>query len=465
MVQFLILVYQNSSIQYTQMFPRLGISLSNYHIMKIENEIRLDFSDVLITPKRSSLSSRKDVSLKRLFKFKHSQSEWTGIPIIAANMDTTGTLDMFNSLSSLKMMTALHKHYDINTLIQHYMRDTDPDKIAQTIAIHNSEIDDNQSGKGYMVGSDESCDCDCDDGNNVCSCTRQHSKVYVDYNLRQLVDTTASRYSFYSMGITQKDFDKFNTIFDQLTYLCHNLIVPYSEKDDSRFYAHPIRQVCVDVANGYTETFVKFIRELRKKYPHLVIMAGNVVTPNMAEELIIAGADIVKAGVGPGSVCLTRKMAGVGYPQLSAVIECADAVHGVGGLLCSDGGCTNPGDVAKAFGAGADYVMLGGMLAGTDEASGTKTTHLDGTITKQYYGMSSDTAMNKYSGGVASYKASEGKTVEIPYTGSAIDVAQEILGGVRSTCTYVGASKLKELSKRTTFIRVNNQINNIWGKS
>jgi GMP reductase len=223
--------------------------------------------------------------------------------------------------------------------------------------------------------------------------------------------------------------------------------------------------VCVDVANGYTDAFDTFIKTLRRNYPHLIIMAGNVVTANMTEQLIMSGADIVKVGIGPGSVCTTRKMTGVGYPQLSAVIECASAAHGVGGLICSDGGCTVPGDLAKAFGAGADFVMLGGMLAGVQESAGELVTDEDGNMFKQFYGMSSDTAMNKYSGGVASYRASEGKTVNVPYKGPVEAVAQDILGGIRSACTYVGAAKLKELSKRTTFIRVSQQINEVFGKS
>jgi GMP reductase len=183
-------------------------------------------------------------------------------------------------------------------------------------------------------------------------------------------------------------------------------------------------------------------------------MAGNVVTPEMTEELILAGVDIVKVGIGPGSVCTTRKMTGIGYPQLSAVIECADAAHGLKGHIIADGGCTVPGDVVKAFAAGADFVMLGGMLAGHKEGGASPMS------TNQFYGMSSDTAMDLHNGGVANYRASEGKTVEIPYRGEVSRTMKEILGGLRSACTYVGASELKELSKRATFIRVTQQLNN-----
>jgi GMP reductase len=200
---------------------------------------------------------------------------------------------------------------------------------------------------------------------------------------------------------------------------------------------------------------------MRKHFTDKVIIAGNVVTGEMVEELLLAGADIIKVGIGPGSVCTTRVKTGVGYPQVSAIIECADAAHGIGGQIISDGGCTTPGDVAKAFGAGADFVMLGGMLAGHDE-SGGEIVERDGKQYRQFYGMSSVTAMKKHVGGVADYRASEGKTVEVPYRGKVENTVQDILGGIRSTCTYVGASQLKELTKRTTFIRVAEQENRVY---
>merc|ERR1719156_166678 len=218
----------------------------------------------------------------------------------------------------------------------------------------------------------------------------------------------------------------------------------------------------MDVANGYSEAFVRCIREVRARWPSVTIMAGNVVTKEMTEELVLAGADIIKVGIGPGSVCTTRKQTGVGYPQLSAVLECADAAHGLGGRIVSDGGCTCPGDVAKAFGAGADFVMLGGMLAGHDECSG-EVIEENGQFFKLFYGMSSDTAMQKYAGGVAEYRSSEGKTVKVPYRGPIDETIRDIMGGVRSACTYVGASELRELSKRTTFIRVTQQLNEVFG--
>ena len=235
-----------------------------------------------------------------------------------------------------------------------------------------------------------------------------------------------------------------------------------SNKLKSVFKNNPhLKFICIDVANGYSEHFVNFVQQTRDQYPDKVIIAGNVVTGEMVEQLLLSGADIVKVGIGPGSVCTTRVKTGVGYPQLSAIIECADAAHGLGGQIISDGGCATPGDVAKAFGAGADFVMLGGMFSGHTESGGELITR-NGEKYKQFYGMSSSTAMDKYVGGVAEYRASEGKTVEVPYKGDVKNTLQDILGGLRSTCTYVGAERLKELTKRTTFIRVAEQENQVY---
>lgn len=235
-----------------------------------------------------------------------------------------------------------------------------------------------------------------------------------------------------------------------------------TEKIDEVFKQNPhLKFLCIDVANGYSEHFVHYVNEARNRFPDKVIIAGNVVTGEMVEELLLAGADIVKVGIGPGSVCTTRVKTGVGYPQLSAVVECADAAHGLGGQIVSDGGCAIPGDVSKAFGGGADFVMLGGMLAGHNE-SGGETVERGGKKYRQFYGMSSATAMDKHVGGVANYRASEGKTVDVPYRGDVGNTVLDILGGIRSTCTYVGASSLKELTKRTTFIRVAEQENQVY---
>merc|ERR1712137_836220 len=246
-----------------------------------------------------------------------------------------------------------------------------------------------------------------------------------------------------SSGIQDKDLDKMAQVLEA---------VP------------EIAIIGLDVANGYSQGFVDVIRTVRERWPHKTLIAGNVVTKEMTEELIFSGADIVKVGIGPGSVCTTRKQTGVGYPQLSAVLECADAAHGLGGRIISDGGCTCPGDVAKACGAGADFVMLGGMLAGHEECAGEVVQEGDSYF-KVFYGMSSDTAMQKHAGGVAEYRSSEGKTVKVPYRGPIDETIRDILGGMRSACTYVGASELRELPKRTTFIRVTQQLNTVFTDS
>lgn len=344
--------------------------------MRIETDIKLGFKDVMIRPKRSTLKSRSEVSLEREFKFRNSQFNWKGIPIIAANMDTVGTFQMAIELSKHKLVTAIHKHYSI-------------EKWTEFIKSQNHTI----------------------------------------FNFIAV-----------STGTGKEDSNKLNKIITEF-------------KD--------IQFICIDVANGYSEHFVDFVKQIRTQYPSKTIMAGNVVTGEMVEELILAGADIIKVGIGPGSVCTTRIKTGVGYPQLSAIIECADAAHGLGGQIISDGGCKIPGDIAKAFGGGADFVMLGGMLAGHSE-SGGEMVEKNGQKYKAFYGMSSETAMNKYVGGITDYRASEGKTVEIPYKGPVADTVKDFLGGIRSTCTYVGASRLKELTKRTTFIRVEEQHNEIF---
>lgn len=344
--------------------------------MRIENEIKLGFKDVMIRPKRSTLKSRSQVSLSRNFTFVNSKKKWSGVPIIAANMDTVGTFEMAEALAKNQIMTAVHKHYSPQEWTE--FLSNQPDSIYDYIAL--------------------------------------------------------------STGTGKADEAKIKQIIDE----------------------HPkIQFLCIDVANGYSEHFVEFVKNARKNFPAQTIIAGNVVTGEMVEELILAGADIIKVGIGPGSVCTTRIKTGVGYPQLSAIIECADAAHGLGGHIISDGGCKIPGDVAKAFGGGADFVMLGGMFAGHDE-SGGEIIEENGKKFRLFYGMSSQTAMDKHAGGVAEYRASEGKTVKVPYKGPVAETVKDILGGVRSTCTYVGASELRELSKRTTFIRVQEQENQVF---
>jgi GMP reductase len=342
--------------------------------MRVETDMKLGFKDVLIRPKRSTLKSRSLVELERTFVFLHSKKQWSGVPVIAANMDTIGTFEVAEELARHRMLCAIHKHYSLAEW-QAFIDRQDSDDIFERIMV--------------------------------------------------------------STGVSEEDFEKLTQIISQ----------------------HPaLNFICIDVANGYAESFVEYVIRVREKFPDKTIIAGNVVTGEMVEELLLSGADIVKVGIGPGSVCTTRVKTGVGYPQLSAVIECADAAHGLGGRIISDGGCVCAGDVAKAFGGGADFVMLGGMFAGHDE-SGGQLVQRDGQQYKLYYGMSSDTAMKKHVGKVAEYRASEGKTVEVPYRGPLEETVKDVLGGLRSTCTYVGASALRELSKRTTFILVMEQEN------
>ena len=347
--------------------------------MHIENDRKIDFTDVLIRPKRSTLNSRADVDITRTFRFVHTGVEWTGFPLIASNMDTIGTFGMARALVPFGAMVALHKHYPADELIDFLQQD-----VAQNV--------------------------------------------------------------FYTAGTTKQDLEK-------LAYVKSRV---------------PLTKISIDVANGYTETFLEAVSRTREENRDAVIMAGTIATAEMAEALILAGADIVRVGIGSGSVCTTRDLTGVGYPQLSAVIECADAAHGLKGHVCSDGGCAVPGDIAKAFGGGADFVMLGGMLAGHRECEG-KITYEDRAgqkvaVSMEFYGMSSETAMKKHHGDVPEYRASEGKIVEAPYRGEVKTTIQEITGGLRSMMTYIGATKLKEVSKRTTFVLVGAQRNTVFDK-
>ncbi len=334
--------------------------------MKIEPEIKLTFDDVMIKPKRSTLKSRADVDLNRTFKFKHSSLTWTGIPIIAANMDTVGTIEMANELNKYNMLTALHKFLP-------------------------------------------------------------------NYN----------------------DLDFENNCLT-------NCILTVGEGDKiSSSKAKSFNFILVDVANGYRECFIDYIKQLREQFPNKIIIAGNVATREMTEALILAGADIIKIGIGPGAVCTTRKVTGVGYPQLSAISECADAAHGLNGHIIADGGCKSPGDLAKAFGAGADFIMLGGMLAGHEECAG-EIIEENNQKYKVFYGMSSFTAQNKHYTNIAQYRASEGKVVKLKYRGPVENTIKEILGGVRSAHSYIGATNLKTFSKCCTFVRCTQTTNEIF---
>lgn len=344
--------------------------------MKIINDIKLDFSDVLIRPKRSELSSRKEVDLDRQMTFKYSNYVWNGVPIICSNMDTVSTIDMYNKLKEFKMLMCFHKSIDCHHIVQ------------------------------------SNCD---------------------------------PNYFMLSTGISD----------DDLISLKLNINKLYQNGIEVKF-------ICIDVANGYMSKLVNFCQTVRELYPNKIIIAGNVVTRELVEELIINGkVDIVKVGIGSGAVCTTRLQTGVGMPQFSSILECADAAHGLGGHIISDGGICYPGDISKAFGACSDFVMMGSMFAGHTECAGDLVSE-NGKEYKLFYGMSSDTAMNKFKGGVANYRSSEGKTVKVPYKGNVENTIQNFLGGIRSTCTYVGAKRLKDLGKCCTFIRVNNQVNTFY---
>jgi GMP reductase len=382
--------------------------------MRIDQDVKLDYKDVLIRPKRSTLSSRKEVSLERDFTFRNyvpdfpeniEDYHYRGVPIMAANMDGVGTFKMADKLAEANIFTCLVKTYPVESLIDYF------------------------------------CEGILERTNNVAM----------------------------SIGTSELDFNK--------------LVAVYAGA------AGGLKYVCMDIANGYSEHFAQHVRKVREAFPHLVIIAGNVVTGEMTEELILNGADIVKVGIGPGSVCTTRIQTGVGYPQLSAVMECADAAHGLGGHIIADGGCTCPGDVAKAFAGGADFVMLGGMLAGHDEGGGEVITKryatnelrpipkMSGTAWDedervieekqfvQFYGMSSDAANTKHFGGLKDYRSSEGREVLVSYRGSVGITVQDLLGGIRSTCTYAGAKTLKQLSKCTTFIRCTQQFNGVYASN
>lgn len=332
--------------------------------MRVDNDPKFDFDDVLIRPKRSEAPSRASVDLNREFRFLHGEAPWRGVPIIASNMDTIGTFAMADALGP-SMLTCLHKYYSEDDLIRFFG------------------------------------------------------------------DETRCASTFFTLGLKDDEFDKLRAVKSKTG----------------------IRLVCVDAANGYTRYFVERVKRIRDAFPKLTIMAGNVATPDMVQELLISGAaDIIKIGIGPGSVCTTRMMTGVGYPQLSAIIECADAAHGLRGHVCADGGCRTPGDVVKAFAAGADFVMLGGMLAGHDECGGDWIEEDGQRVAMGFHGMSSREALDKYSGGRKDYRAYEGRAVSVPHKGPVQETLEQIQGGIRSACAYVGANRLKDLSKCTTFV-------------
>jgi len=363
----------------------------------LDHEIKLDFSDVLIRPKRSTLESRSQVKLERVFKTLHG-AEFSGVPIIAANM-ATGTFEMLDVFSQEKMFVAIAKHNNKKWL----------------------EIFSKENISLYPWG-------------------------------RML------NYGFYTIGMSDQELQE---------------LIQFKQHLIKIGYKYDIK-ICIDIANGYTQRFASFVSKVRKEFPENVIIAGNVATPEMVQELVIAGADYCKIGLGPGAMCSTRLKTGAGYPQISAAIECSDAAHGLGAGIVLDGGMRSPGDVAKAFVANSDMVMIGGMFSGTDEQEGDiveksfESNELEWdngvykkkTITKQYkvfYGMSSEYAQEKHMSGMKNYRTSEGRVEEVEYKGPVQNVIDDLLGGLRSAGTYIGANSIKNFGKCGTLIRVNRQ--------
>ncbi|MDR3030877.1 MAG: GMP reductase [Holosporales bacterium] len=345
--------------------------------MIIYSDTQLDFSDVLLRPKRSCVLSRSDADITRDYSFFNSDAKVSGTGIISANMGTVGTFEVARKMLDKNLFACLHKHYNYEQI------------------------------KEFL------------------SSVAQERQLKI----------------FLSIGLREQDIDiAKNIIDDDLTV-----------------------SICIDVPNGYIPPVKKLVIDLRVLGYKGPIMVGNVVTGDITEDLILSGASIVKVGIGSGSACLTRRITGVGRPQLSAIIECAEAAHCVGGMICADGGVTCPGDVCKALAAGADFVMIGGYYAGANETDG-EIIEKDGQKYKIYYGMSSEYAQKKFYNGMPKYRASEGRVVEVQYKGSIDDVNDEILGGIRSCMGYIGARRLKDIPKFASFYKVHNQLNTVFEK-
>ena len=336
----------------------------------IEQDIKLDFSDVLICPRMTNINSRSEVNPERTIHFGKNKGSWTGVPIIISNMDTVGTIEMAKVAEKYKMITCLHKYYT-----SHHIESI-------------KKLDNNY----YAI----------------------------------------------STGIGENDIKRMNHLLENI---------------DCRF-------ICIDIANGYTPNFRNVCKMVREKYPNKIIMAGNIVTKEYIPILNDLGIDIIKMGIGSGSVCTTRIQTGVGYPQLSAILESKDTIKELGLRLISDGGIQNPGDVAKALCAGADFVMLGGLFSGHTECNGELVVENDIEY-KLFYGMSSDVAMKKYDGEVKKYRSSEGKCVKIKHKGSVENTILDLLGGLRSALSYINCYTVDDITN-VKFIRVNNQVNKIF---
>lgn len=336
------------------------------------DELKLDFKDVLIKPNLSFIKSRKDVNLVREFEFRNTETMLENIPVIAANMDTVGTIDVFKVLHTYKIMTFFHKFISLEEF--------------------------------------------------------KENKKLLENNMDYFAVT---------IGLGSKELERLENISRVLNFKC----------------------ICVDIANGYLDDFVEFCSEVREKFPESIIFAGNVVCAEMTRRLILdGGVDVVKVGIGGGSACTTRIKTGVGMPQLSAVMECSKAAHELGAQIISDGGITCPGDMSKAFGAGADFVMIGGQFAGHDQNPG-EIVEENGQKYKLFYGMSSSHAMKKNYNGVNNYRTSEGRCLKIKYKGDLNGTVMDFLGGLRSTCTYIDCENLEEIESLCNFVRVSQQFN------
>ena len=353
--------------------------------MRIIEEEQLDFCDLMISPKRSTLNSRSEVSLFRDFEWKSidgkTKNTLNCIPIIASNMATIGTPRIAKILAKRGFMCALEKHIPYKDLVDLY---TDLESLAQ------------------------------------CDGLDKHT-----YTQRIMP----------SVGLKEDPIflTQLNTIFK-------------------------VTCVCIDIPNGYIPQFIEQVKTVAKLLPNALIFAGNVVTGDICQDLILAHGLVPKCGIGPSAVCLTREKTGVGRPQASTVIECADACHQVDGFCCSDGGCQSVGDIAKAFGCGADFVMLGSMFAGCEEAEGG-VIYIDNKPHKQFYGMSSNLAQERHFGGRRPSSTSEGREKYIPVVGTLDSILDDIEGGIKSLMCYIGARKLKNIPKNCTFYKVRHQLN------
>ncbi len=369
--------------------------------MQIINETQYDFNDVLIKPKRSELTSRKDVNLVREFKGRWNKKiKFSTIPLILSNMDSITSTEMCRKMLENNCMVAHNKfitYEEWEELLEENLFKTSLKecRLAYTIGIRK-----NENGK------------------------------YVE--LEQF----------------RKLKNKYPDIFKHLI---------------------------VDVPNGYTETFADFVEMVRKEFKDLFITAGNVCDAPTCQELLNAGCDVIKGGIGSGNCCQTRTKAGVGRPQLSTNIECGDICHQMGGYYISDGGCSIPADVCKALVGNSDIVMLGSYFAGATECEGEVVTkfiqpdfNYDGTPIikevkyKRFWGMSSKHAMEKHYGKMEKYRASEGREILAPCKGSVQDIINDLLGSIRSMMTYIGAKEIKDVSKRGTFYLVHNQVSNMF---